>query len=323
MFALLNRFDFSYPDGDLFFDKSGLLSRRIRQIFPDLTAKSREFNQREFEVPSNGLQLLFGAAFSRIQSFASEDPNFGQNAAAFLDVVCETLELSSLNQFHFEQVLGFTCSSRHHAQDLMLPLIPEEQRIKMASLAPLTSWTSLQSTFTHGDFAVESKFSVLSLPAPLGTGDHLLKKMQRIIFPVVQFPGVSIEEAIEFLRLKSRDLDLDEADPARRGVSILLEQNSLSQGLQLSLDLHNVPMIDLLRYIVELAGLKFKMAPDCVVVTDSSDAGNLPHLTFHMSLTGQKTLVLADFDAAAFIQNSRDKFSSEILQKLAPHLAKL
>ncbi|WP_256199972.1 tetratricopeptide repeat protein [Verrucomicrobium spinosum] len=48
---------------------------------------------------------------------------------------------------------------------------------------------------------------------------YYTEKMQRIIFPAVQFQGASIDEAIEFMRIKSRDYDTVERDPAG-GVSI-------------------------------------------------------------------------------------------------------
>lgn len=33
MVSLLQQFEFLYPDGDLFYDKSGALGRRLQQLF--------------------------------------------------------------------------------------------------------------------------------------------------------------------------------------------------------------------------------------------------------------------------------------------------
>ncbi|MEI6398731.1 MAG: tetratricopeptide repeat protein, partial [Pseudomonadota bacterium] len=95
---------------------------------------------------------------------------------------------------------------------------------------------------------------------------YYTEKMQRINFPTVQFQGASIEEAIEFLRIKSRDLDTFERDPAKRGVNIILKPGQAPSTASISLDLHDVPMVDALKYITELAGMKYKVEPYAVLV---------------------------------------------------------
>ena len=91
-------------------------------------------------------------------------------------------------------------------------------------------------------------------------------KLKTIIFPKVQFQGASLEEAIEFVRIKSKDLDLGESDPQKRGVSIILKLGSTPSTVTLSLDLKNVPLEETLRYIVELAGLVYDLTAEGVVV---------------------------------------------------------
>lgn len=95
---------------------------------------------------------------------------------------------------------------------------------------------------------------------------YLSQKMQKIIFPQVQFSGASIEEAVEFLRVKSRDLDVYETDPARKGVNIILKAGSDAPTASISLDLKDVPMTEALRYVTELAGMKYKVEPFAVLI---------------------------------------------------------
>jgi general secretion pathway protein D len=102
---------------------------------------------------------------------------------------------------------------------------------------------------------------------------YYTEKMQRIIFPAVQFQGASIEEAIEFMRIKSRDFDTVERDPSRKGVNLILKAGSTPSTAQISLDLKDVPMVEALRYITELAGMKYKIEPFAVVVVPLSDVG--------------------------------------------------
>jgi hypothetical protein len=99
-------------------------------------------------------------------------------------------------------------------------------------------------------------------------------KMQRIIFPSVQFHNVTTEQAIEFLRLKSKELDTSERDPAKKGVNIILKVGTTPSTAQISLDLHDVPLLEALRYVTELAGMKYKVEPYAVVIVPISDVGN-------------------------------------------------
>jgi general secretion pathway protein D len=100
---------------------------------------------------------------------------------------------------------------------------------------------------------------------------YYTEKMQKIIFPVVQFQGASIDEAIEFIRIKSRDYDTFETDPTKRGVNLILKAGTTASTAQISLDVKDVPMVEALRYITELAGMKYKIEPYAVVVVPLSD----------------------------------------------------
>ena len=101
-------------------------------------------------------------------------------------------------------------------------------------------------------------------------GAAITEKMNRIIFPQVQFSGASLEEAIEFLRIKSRDLDTQEMDPARKGVNIILNTGDTPITSTISIDLTNVPMAEALRYITDLAGMKYKVDAYAVQVVPLS-----------------------------------------------------
>ena len=100
---------------------------------------------------------------------------------------------------------------------------------------------------------------------------YYTEKMQKIIFPTVAFSGASVDEAIEFLRIKSRDFDRVEQDPTKRGVNLILRTGAAPSTAQISLDLKDVPMSEALRYITELAGMKYKVEPYAVVVVPLSD----------------------------------------------------
>jgi general secretion pathway protein D len=105
-------------------------------------------------------------------------------------------------------------------------------------------------------------------------GAYYTDKMSRIIFPTVQFAGASIEEAVEFLRIKSKDYDNIERDPTKRGVNLIIKPGTAPATATISLDLKDVPMSEALRYITELGGMKYKVEPYAVVVVPLSEVGN-------------------------------------------------
>jgi len=101
-------------------------------------------------------------------------------------------------------------------------------------------------------------------------GAYLTEKMNKIIFPTVQFRDATIEEAIEYLRVKSRDLDGD-SNPALRGVSMVLRMGDTPSDARITLDLKDVPLSEALRYVTELAQMKYKVEPHAVLIVPLSE----------------------------------------------------
>jgi hypothetical protein len=105
------------------------------------------------------------------------------------------------------------------------------------------------------------KWSMTATAAP--TGNPLEAKLKSIIFPSVVFSGATIEEALTFLRTKSRDLDTSSVEP--KGVKILLREVEASTAT-ISLDLKDVPLGDAVGYVAELGSLEMRVEPFAVVV---------------------------------------------------------
>ena len=102
-------------------------------------------------------------------------------------------------------------------------------------------------------------------------GAYLSEKMNKIIFPTVQFQGATIDEAIEYLRVKSRDLDTFTDNGGVKGVNIILRQGEAPSNASISLDLKDVPMAEALRYVTELAQMKYKVEAHAVLVVPISE----------------------------------------------------
>lgn len=93
-----------------------------------------------------------------------------------------------------------------------------------------------------------------------GTGRMLLSnKLERIVIPVVDFSGVNLREALDFLRQQSIERDTFELDPAQRGVNFVLEIGGPDSevakrilGTEINLQLKNVPLSQVLKYLNEM-----------------------------------------------------------------------
>ena len=82
-------------------------------------------------------------------------------------------------------------------------------------------------------------------------------KMERIILPVVDFQDVSIQEAFDFLRAQSVDLDTVELDPARRGINFVLDLGSgpeaaKAKAAKITLQMKGVPLSNVVKHICDM-----------------------------------------------------------------------
>jgi hypothetical protein len=100
---------------------------------------------------------------------------------------------------------------------------------------------------------------------------YYVDKMQRTIIPKVSLNGATVEQAIEYLRIQSRELDSSEPVPSRKGVNLIIRPGSAPSSASITLDLKEVPMVEALRYVTELANMKYKVEPFAVVVLPPTD----------------------------------------------------
>jgi general secretion pathway protein D len=153
----------------------------------------------------------------------------------------------------------------------------------------------------------------LSVPAdapdiPLTTGGiqdggggvaYITEKLKRIIIPRIDFEDTTVEEAIDFLRLRAAELDTLELDPARKGVNFVVRRpRSAAPGADAGLDaaagagdalpaaggdpsslrirelrVRNVPLIQALKYIGDATKLRYKVDDFAVTLVPQTETG--------------------------------------------------
>ncbi|WP_395751154.1 Amuc_1098 family type IV pilus outer membrane protein [Prosthecobacter sp.] len=100
--------------------------------------------------------------------------------------------------------------------------------------------------------------------------DRITQKLRSIIFPHVDFSGVTLEEVVELLRVRSHDLD-----PEGKGISFVISVPPESRTKPISLNIYNVPMEEVLRYVSEMCGVSYKVDEHAVIFVSLSERNNV------------------------------------------------
>ena len=118
-------------------------------------------------------------------------------------------------------------------------------------------------------------------PVPTGTSDGgidgaagtqvITYKLQNIVLDRLQFAEASIEDVVGYLRRKSIEADVLETDPNRKGIDIII--NNVTKASPVTLDLRSVRLGDAIKSVTNQAGLKYRLEPNAVVITDLTGGG--------------------------------------------------
>ncbi|WP_322281714.1 Amuc_1098 family type IV pilus outer membrane protein [Prosthecobacter sp.] len=99
--------------------------------------------------------------------------------------------------------------------------------------------------------------------------ESITQKLRTLIFPQVDFAGATLDEVAELLRVRSSDLD-----PQGKGVSFVMNVPPESRDKPITLNLSNVPMEEVLRYVSEMSGVTYKVDDHAVIFVSLSERGS-------------------------------------------------
>ena len=154
--------------------------------------------------------------------------------------------------------------------------LKEELRTRMAELAKLTKLKDPASQEGRSDGAT-----------------YILGKLRNIVIPSIEFENTTLEEAAEFLRKRSIELDTAELDPARKGVNIVVrlpagnpatasgKEGGEAEVVRIkSLHLRNVPLAEALRYVCDVTRFRYKVDDFAVTLVSPNAPEDLFNRTF-------------------------------------------
>jgi general secretion pathway protein D len=131
----------------------------------------------------------------------------------------------------------------------------------------------------------------------------IINKLRNIIIPVIDFDNTSVEEAIDFLRVRAAEYDTGELDPAKKGINFVIRKPRAAAGGEAveaapeglgaqqdpgtlridQLSLRNVPLAEVLRYICEKTKLRYKVDDYAVTLVPATEIGeDLINRTFNV-----------------------------------------
>ena len=143
-----------------------------------------------------------------------------------------------------------------------------------------------------------------NIPTDTGLSDgandgvaYITEKLRRIIIPRIDFEDTTVEEAIDFLRLRAAELDTLELDPAKKGINFVIRRprttavGGAASGLDAAagdallgggdpgalrideLRLKNVPLAVALKFITDATKLRYKVDDFAVTLVPQTETG--------------------------------------------------
>lgn len=147
-------------------------------------------------------------------------------------------------------------------------------RWELEAPAPDEETALFTQTLRGTDLALEDSLGLASVSAgseEVSGTSYLSEKLRRIVIPQVNFQDTTVEEAIDFLRLRAAERDTIELDPAKRGINIVVRAG-VSHRIK-DLRVSNVPIATVLKYICDQTKLRYKVDDFAVILVPQTETG--------------------------------------------------
>lgn len=111
---------------------------------------------------------------------------------------------------------------------------------------------------------------------------YISKKLDTIIMPRISFENTSLEEAIDFIRLRSKELDTVELDPTKKGINFVIRKPRAVEGqpvpkpARLTIEMKEVPIRRILEEIARQSVLRFKIDEFAVTFVPADEKDPVP-----------------------------------------------
>ncbi len=161
-----------------------------------------------------------------------------------------------------------------------------QHRWELESPTPEQQTKLFSQTLRGTDLATEDSLGLARMglpslggPATTSVGATLiLQKLKNIIIPVIDFEDTSLEEAVEYLRVRSIELDTWELNPDMKGINMVIRQprgdgSDFGNARINELRLRNVPLAEALNYICESTRMRWSTDDFAVTIKPATETG--------------------------------------------------
>ncbi len=201
--------------------------------------------------------------------------NYDQAKSTFQDVL-RIDPTNSAARRGMEQVAtaksDYANSARDHTRAKMLGQIDREWELQVPAL-------DLEASLTNPGYGDVNADPV-----------SVKNKLARIIIPKIALEQASLDEALDFLRLRARENDTVESDPDRKGVNFTVNLGApdspaaiKARSTRFDLRLNNVPLAQVLEYITANTSTSFTTDDFSVIIAPSgTGSGALSARTYRV-----------------------------------------
>ena len=150
--------------------------------------------------------------------------------------------------------------------------------------------------------------------APRGGRESIQRKLREMVIAQIDFTEATLGEVMEYLRVRTRDLD-----PTGKGVDFVNGVPADQPLKPISLNLREVPVEEVLRYVADIAGITYKVEEFAVRLVSLADAS--------ADIISRTYRVPPDFissaPAAGAAPASADPFAASATTSATPQLRRL
>ncbi len=94
------------------------------------------------------------------------------------------------------------------------------------------------------------------------------QKLKGIIIRSLDVEDTSLQDVMDFLRVRAKELDAVETDPSQKGVNFVVQAKDAENRMVPELRLSNMPLGEILKLVCEATGTQFRIEGRAVIIED-------------------------------------------------------
>jgi len=246
-----------------------LAARNNEKLVPgDFAARIAEFSELCRKMQN-------GDEFTRATSFEEFNKNYEQNQEKITRLIREAKTFYS-NQKYEDAVLRLekvylidpfnqtAASMLQKVYTQMYSAANARHKAEIMAQLGVNNWTWVEPVFPSGLDSTSERQAEIKASG----SDSVFARMERIVFPNVDFEDADIFTVVRFLNSRSKNYD-----PEKEGVNfiVVVDKTVADKLNRVNMNFTKIPLNELLRYLCQDVELKYKVEGDNVVIGRTVD----------------------------------------------------